>query len=289
MSLLGVLSRLQNQTPDPFVAPIIDAQSVRVLSVQQNVPYWFTLQNPEPGWWRLVPTGQAQARLSARLAPPPILDYLAHLPRFLVIALFPAGESSWLCVPFNRADAAQRGWPEGSPRLLHLVRHRLQPLDVVVARSLAGTLLYDTVDERLGYSTRSHLLRESIARNDVEETNADLANACWIIQDRLREQRREQTQAATEARRGNLEAEIRHQLDFMGANLVGWQEGETITVTYEYNGMERTVEIGRDFRTVSAGICLDDTDRDHDLASVVNVLEEARRLHRFDLPREDWL
>lgn len=224
------------------------------------------------------------------MQPAEIIDYLTQLPRFYIIALFPVSDTAWLTLPFNRADAAQRGWPAGCPRPVHLIRHRLESFDVAIARSMGGVLLYDDIDERLGLTSRGDLLRQCLrSGGNPLPQNADFTNAYNILIDRLAQQRQEQAAAEAVQASLSLEGSIRQQLDFVGATLVNWEGGQTIKITYEYNGMQRTVEVGRDFRTLSAGICLDGTDSRYDLASVITVLEEARRLHRFDLPEEDWL
>ena len=59
------------------------------------------------------------------------------------------------------------------------------------------------------------------------------------------------------------------------------EHGDTYRVTYDVNG-SRHVSLVRknDLTILSAGICLSGMDRQFDLASMVGVLREARRIGR---------
>ena len=205
-----------------------------------------------------------------------------------MIILFRVAERTWLCIPYNAADAAQRGWANGEPRSLHLIRHAMGPFDVAVARDLAGMLLYEDINTSLHTSPISVEMRRCLARGDVEfpKASPDFRNAYEILSRRRQEVSRQQQLEAIEARQQGDEGQVRFDLEFMGASLLALTEtGEGYSVTWEFDGCTHTTRVGRDMKVQSAGICLDSTDKQHDLSSIVQVMERARELHRFDLKK----
>ena len=137
------------------------------------------------------------------------------------------------------------------------------------------------------------LLYESPARL-AAETGANYGVAQDIIRQReveLERRKRELERLEREAvLRGSLETRVQQHLDFMGADMVQWEEeGEGVRVTWEYEGYRHTSRIARDTSVLSAGICLSGTDREHNLSTLVATIQEARELHRFDMPRESYV
>jgi len=278
------IDRLSNHYPQPFTAPIPNAEQVEVFTLQDNVPYRFRLRDAEPGWWVVTPETKAKARLDEPAQPCDMLAYLTALPRFYVICCFRLAEGTWLVVPYNASDAAQRGWPDGEPRVMHLVCHAVKPFDVATARFLAGTLLYDGLDDRLGLCAHGHLLRSELGTQAGAATlkvNGGFQNAYNIILKRRQELEAETRRQAVEHQRQTTEGELRWQLEFMGADLKAWSEvGNGYSVTWEHEGRSYTTTLQRDRRVASAGICLDRTDAQHNLSSIVRVMEEAERLRQ---------
>ena len=141
MSLLQTALKITEHIPNRFIAPIPEADSVEVFSLQDGVPYWFKIRRIKPGWREIEPITTSTARLGREAYPFEYLSYLDQLPRYYVIACFRCSPYTWLCIPYNAADASQRGWATGIPRQLHLVRHAISPLDVVDARRLGDMLV----------------------------------------------------------------------------------------------------------------------------------------------------
>ena len=130
----------------PFLAPIPDADSVVVMTVQGGVQFNYRVVR-DPGWWVLHCDQVAVRRVEAPTSMFETVRFLAALPRFLVLAVHRLRADTWLVVPWNGSDAEQRGWPRGEPQAMHLVQDAIRPFDVVVARRLGRTLLYDSLDE----------------------------------------------------------------------------------------------------------------------------------------------
>lgn len=300
-NLLDVIDRVSGHQAQPFIAPIPDEGRVQVHVSQDSIPYRFQVRGAEPGWWLLSPNGN-RASISRPAKPHEYLPYLNCLPRFYVIACYALSRDTWLVVPFNASDAAQRGWPGGRPQPVHLVRESVRSLDVVCARSLAGLLLYDSVSALEIFTTqrcqRAFTDRESIS------VNQDWGNAIALIQERRRrleeqaaaqaaEARRKAQWEAVESRRQTMEDRIKFDLEFMGAELVEWGEvNGGVSVTWTFDGYTHTERLNRRGRLDVPGICLGHAETDynwHTLSTLVDTIQEGRRKHRFDIPREAWL
>lgn len=270
MSLLDAFERVVNHVPVEFVAPVPDAETVRLFSLQENVPYWFELRDPKPGWWHVIPETKSDAGLGEEVEIFERHEYLRQLPKFSVITLFPLSESVWLVVPFNESDAAQRGWKNSSPRLMHLVTGLPGECDTAMARDMGGTLLYDGLSHLWQHLPTS---RELFARR--------------IIEGHLIEMQKRQAELEAEERKASIEDRARWQLEFMGATLLDWRElGSSYEVTWEHEGATWTMPLTRDLRIESAGICLAGTDRQHNLSSIVEIMKTGRKLKRYDMPEE---
>ncbi len=297
LDLIDEIGRIQVR---PFLAPILDAGSVVVMTLQEGVQFNYRLVQ-EPGWWVLHCDQVAVSRVEAPASMFETIQYLDALPRFLVIAVHRLRADTWVVVPWNESDASQRGWPRGEPRAMHLVRDSVRPFDVVVARRLGRTLLYDTVDDGLGTTRVGDAVRESFS-SDEEEVRTpgmtpDMRIAFSILADyggAVRRAGRERAEADRRAGRERAEAEaldtmdgrLRWHLAFMGAELLGWHEaGEGYEVRWVYRGREHRTRLRQDLQVASAGICLDGTDQRHNLSSIVGVMDEAARGGMDD---EDW-
>jgi len=274
MSLFDAIDRVESHKMRPFVAPIWDSDETRVFTVQDGVPYSFPICGAEAGWYII------DGEDSLLEAPPTnYLPFMSKLPRFYAIALFPVSDTTWIASPYNASDAEQRGWLSAIPKPVHNVRGTLRPLDIIDTRLLGGNLLY--------------FVPASSVERDV--STPDFKRADTIVQARLeaikRERDRKRYEEHRKRRLKDTGARFRHQLAVMGADLLDWREvgADRYEVTWEYNGAQFTVPVRRSGVLYSAGICLENTDDMHDLSSAVDVMETARKKHRFDLDRELWI
>ncbi len=312
-NLLNLVKRIAAHQPEDFVAPLPAADAWRMAVIQSGVPYHFRVTRPAaPGWWVVRPRDKSVA---APVEPAPahqIVDYLAALPMRRVIALFRLDDQTWLCSPAFPNGEAQRGW-NGEPRQLHLITETVQPLDVIRARDMAGTLLYDEIDtttpQGVHRMTQEYLLNTpeptSLGLPMMAHRNAGLYAGLEIMwahyqeQQRLAEEaaqaqrlaaakaRREQDRQALVAKqaelRASLGARIEDSLSFMGAQLLGWNEqGNNIRVRWSYDGHVADTVVNRNLQVEVAGFCLAGTDQQHTLTSIVQVMEEARQAGRTD-------
>lgn len=203
----------------------------------------------------------------------------------MVIVLFSVDNNTSLVVPFNASDASQRGWLNSEPRKLHITRgHQIckTPLSIIQARMMGGQLLYDR--PWFDYNSMVQIQQANLALEGAETVCKQFSVAIDIIirhKERIEQRRLEQVE---KNRRNTVEGRLKDDLEYVGASLLNWSEiGDGHEVTYEYNGAQFTMTVGENNRIESAGICLNDTDRDHNLSSIVLAMENARKLRRFDL------
>jgi len=280
-STLDLIDEIGRIRVRPFLAPIPDAENVVVTTVQEGVQFNYRLAR-EPGWWVLHCDQVGVRRVEAPTSMFEMVQFLAALPRFLAIAVHRLRADTWLVAPWNSSDAAQRGWRDGEPKAMHLVRDGIRPFDVVVARRLGRTLLYDCLDEGLGAAPAGEAVRESFG-SDTEDVRAlgvtpEMRRAHSILEDYGAAVRRAERERAENERQTSLEGRLRWHLAFVGAELLGWHEaGEGYEVRWRHGGQEYRTSLRRDFQVQSAGICLDGTDPRHNLSSIVAVMEEGRR------------
>lgn len=262
MSLLHTVDQIAQHTPSDFIAPVM-TKHAKLFTLQDGIPYWFTARVEKPGWYLLKPDGLLHqwATVIREAYPHEMIQYLAELPAFLVIVLFPVDETTQLVMPFNLSDAEQRGWENGIPRHMHIVYHNLRHKDVVQARAMGDSLLFDH-----GSHLNSAMSgKEQAIATEIYEARLDLI--------RRREAEKERA-AHVKTEQGRLETA----LEFMGASLEEWtREIDGYVVRWMIDGQMYRMEVDTNLRVKSAGVCLDSTDSWHSLSSVVDVMQDRKK------------
>lgn len=303
MSILDVINRVAAHRADNFVAPVFDSARTRVLVRQGGIPLTFVVSGVAPGWKEFEPRGQ-QAGAVAEAQPRDVVDYLEALREIRVITLFAVSPTTWVCAPYNASDARQKGWKTADPSPLHLVSASVQAFDVVVARLAGGTLLYDKVDERIDQSALRGI-RDEISRGGepsssefhvpiaiMIERQAEIRRRIEAERRRLAEiaeaeRRHEIARVEAERRRAlsqTIEGRLTNALAVVGAQLENWSEsGRQIEVRWSIDGQTYRSYVNRNAEVVSAGFCMNGTDREHDLTTMVLSVVEAERRQRPDL------
>lgn len=278
MTMLDVLNRIANTPPEEFVAPVGDARQSEMLTMSGGVPRKYQILDTPPGWWTLKP-GQHTAHRVGPANTGKMLDYLASLPKFLVYALWRTSETAWVVQPYSWADAKQRGW-NGEPRVVHLVRESIEPLDALLVRASGSTLWYDEVASRRLERGRGYDLAKST-------TDLHILSLRRLEQERQEEEERQAREQARKAQEQTVEGRFKKSLEFMGASLTSYKEfGRGYEVVWRHpDGHEYRTLVGRENVIQSAGFCLNGTDGQHTLTSLVKVMEEAQQERRFDIHR----
>lgn len=290
MSLLDVARRVAAHQPRPFVAPVPHlADKIEVFTLQDGVPVLRNLGGVlGPGWYQIVPRGQRRAEIEREAYPLEIVDYLAELRRFFVIAVAQVDEHAWLVLPENLSVARAIGW-QGEPREMYLVTENPDPLDVCIARIMGDHLLFDVLADGSGFASQK--ARFALAGEDHN------LGQTWAAAVQILRGIAQRTQPAPPpAAPDNLADRARWHLEYVGARLVDlreindeWDYEGGLTITWEYDGATFTADFDETLRLRNAPICLAGTDGSHNLSSVVAVMQQARHLRRFDLSEDLYL
>lgn len=280
MSLLDTALSLAGYIPEPFVAPIPTDGNVDVFTLQNGVPLRFFVRNHKIGWFEFEPRkDRVVANRQAEIIE--IVNYLEALPRFYVIACIPSGEMEWIVVPFNGSDAAQRGWKNAEPRQMYLCNERIEPFDLIVARQLGSILIYDMPDLRL-----SSLDTINLVNGQLPNTR-DWYNAHRMVEEWTKKAEEEARKNLVKTQLEQIDNKLKFLLEFMGASLVSKEKkGKGYEVVWKApDGHTYKMGVGESGRISVAGFCLAGTDSEHNLSSIVQVMEEAHRQNRPDVGR----
>lgn len=304
--LKALARRIQQTQPEKFTAPVL-ANPAQVWTVQNHVPFRWNVRL-EPGWYEFTPQSGRLTQMSAQTSQR--LTYLAALPLVRVIAARAVGPSAWMVFPFSAADVAQRGWQNGEPRVVHLVNQNVRPLDVLLARKGAGGLIFESLEDRIRIEThpaRAWLATGALAAGFVGRISQEARNALNVLaaEETAALERQRQAEAAQRqaeiarqraAQRQTVAGRFQEALEFSGAHLerVSQTVGDNYEVTWSHVGEDGrtrvyTQRVNAAGGMVSFGICMNGTDRQHTLESAVFAMKEAERLHRHDVPRENWV
>lgn len=290
MTLLDIARRVAAFKPRPFVVPVpYETARIDVFTLQDgNIPVSRQLVIPEnspyplPDWYLVRPAGDKIAHIDRPAHPMEILDYLRELRRFFVIAVAQVNADSWLVVPENLSVGRRIGW-NGEPREVHLVTENPNPLDVLIARVMGDHLLFDCLADGYGFPTQK-------AKFALENDPGMPLGQTWTAAVGILRSLQHQMPLRPVERPDGLEDLARWHLDYVGANLTGLESvGRDIRITWEYDGAEFSASFDETLRLRQAPICLAGTDAQHNLSTIVSVMQQARRLHRFDLSEEYYL
>ncbi len=249
-----------------FLSPVFPSGRVKLrlagVVVEMNIP-----RRPEgfrPGWFVLRP---ATPRTAEILRPAPLADvkrYLELFPRARFVAAVLHG-STWLALP---AAPPQKGVQVKGLAPVALAP-RLALFDTAVARFDGALFLYESTERAatagwLRAQLDAGTAPEALRRRGLVPAEREAYAMQWKLREEMRK--------PAEQRR------LESALGAADAQLVRYEaRSDRLTVTYLVDGRECTAIVDRgDLTVVSAGICLDGTDREFDLTSLVSVMREAR-------------
>ncbi|MCU0490941.1 MAG: hypothetical protein MUD01_05115 [Chloroflexaceae bacterium] len=265
-----------------FLAPLLPGSKARLRV--RGLIYELALADARPGWWLCRATGSSSAEIVDEALPWQRGDYLGFWPALRLVLLEPMQHGTWLAMPFNPADAAQRFGNPG-PRPLHLVEGGA-PFERVVARVEGNTCWYDEPDRRADPAT-AEALRTALAAEQVEPRIAGLGageqaayRLLWNNTARAQaeaEAAQATARAATAA--AHTERRLRHALELGGARLLGYEPmgNGTMRVTWERGNVRSVTLVQANLGVITAGICLSGEDHRFDLTSIVGVVRESPR------------
>ncbi|MEK7469748.1 MAG: hypothetical protein AAB074_20435 [Planctomycetota bacterium] len=217
------------------------------------------------GWAILRPTSPRTAEV---LRPAPLAEvkrFLDLFPRARLVAAALHG-STWLALP---TAAPQKGVRVKGLAPVALAP-RLALFDTAVTRFDGSLFLFESAERASTAGWLRAQLEAGTAPDGLRRAGLVPAEReAYAMQWKLRE----------ELRKPPDQRRLEEALGAADAALVKYSaRSDQLTVTYIVDGREFTSIVERgDLTVVSAGICLDGTDRTFDLTSLVSVMREARR------------
>lgn len=258
----------------PFLAPLAGGTRVR-LGVRGLV-YQLAIEGARPGWWMCRALDAHRAALVDVAEPWQRGAYLALWPALRVVLVEPLSGDDWIALPFNPSDAAQRFAMRG-PLVVRLVEGG-QPFERVIGRVEGATIWYDEADRRAD-PAMAESLRDALAPKLETPLIVGLGPG-ELAAYAILTQRRVAASVAREAAR--TEQRLREALMIGGARLVGYELNEgVLRVTWERDSQRSVTLVNPNLDVVSAGICLSGEDERFDLASIVDVVQEAPQFARY--------
>lgn len=258
-----------------FVSPLLPNARARLRLA--GIVYELRLPEAQAGWWICQIDGPGRASVVEEAQAWQRAEYLEQWPRLRCVLIEQVSPQSWLALPFNPSDAAQRFGRIG-PQIVHLAEQG-QPFERIIARVEGQTLWYDELDRRAD-PVICEQLRSALYAEQPEPHIAAMAaseRAAYSLRfERIARQQQKQAVA-------QLEGRLLHTLRIAGANLLGYSiDGEQVRVTWERDGQRSTSLVDLNFNLISAGICLSGEDQRFDLASIVSVVSEAPDYARWE-------
>ncbi len=257
-----------------FLAPVVRGRGVRV-----KIAGVICEMRVEPanfvGFGIFLPISHKQAMLDRRATMLQRSAYLELFPRVQMIVCHHQ-DGATIVTPANRSDS--RFKIDGAVELN--LAADVTTFDGIIARFDGAQFWFDQIDPGADPSIAAHL-RQALAQMTSPKLieRRGLSSAQIEVYDRLFQA---EIAMREDAQRREPRRRIREALAHGGASLRDLAEhGDTDRVKYDVNG-SRHVSLVRknDLTILSAGICLSGMDRQFDLASVVGVLREARRIGR---------
>jgi hypothetical protein len=283
-----------------FLAPALRGRKIRV-RIAGSVCQMQAEPSDFEGWGVFQPVSFTKAAVLREASLAERRRYLELLPAVKLIVCLRQGDQ-WRCAAGNQADSRIR--LEGLAQVALI--EEVQQFDSIVARYDGSRFWFDELDMRREPAAASYLrsaLLADVAASALQrpgltaEERAAYELNQWEAARRAEqaELRRQERQRRTDRRAERaawresdaVQSRLRDNLSHAGAELIGYLErSDSFRVSYTVDGERFTSSVDKHDLTVqSAGICLDGTDRNFDLASLVGVLREGRRgnaIYRMD-------
>jgi len=265
-----------------FIAPCVQGGRVRV-KLAGLVQTFIPRPKNFTGWGIFRPLDEKHAELESPASFPQIAEYLQRLPTLRLYLVENFKSQTWFAFPVNTADASQRfGIKSAVP--IYLVSEGAL-FETVIARTDGSNWWFDSLDRRADLILVQKLKRalQAVTLPDalkMPKLTPELRTAYQLASQQAAgfkayyKKQRQESQALGENR--YAERRLRGALAMGGGELEAFQDrGDYWLVEWTTRqGENHTSAIAKkDLTVISAGICLDERDRDFDLQSLVGVVE----------------
>jgi len=274
----ALLSQLETQEQELFARQFL-APCVRGGRVRAQLSGWVHTFRPQPrdfqGWGIFQPSDAKTANLIETASLQQIDEYLQQFQAFRFWLVRSLQKQTWLAFPANLGDMQQRlGWAKPVP--VHLVGDGVT-FEPAIARHDGRSFWFESSDRRadpLLSEALRQAFRERLSPKDLQfkGITPEMRAAYELAIQKLEEF----------SPTSNDERRLQAALKMGGGELKNFQDRNNFWVVEwtTTDGEQHTSAISKaDLTVMSAGICLDDRDRDFDLQSLVGVVE---------LQDEDW-
>lgn len=273
-----VINRLSPAKMPQVVVPVTPSTGKIYVKVD-GVPFVYKRRDLPNGWLRLS-LGEVFGHHLPNHPPAPgeIQDYLALLkPSLRLIVIYRLDDDTWLCYPYNRGDAFQKGW-NGEPLPVYLVSDTIEPFDTILACGPMTSLVFW---RPIGSLEDKPRLVAEIWQDGIRMASPEAYEARRIARGRIENERINDARIERDNKLRTFEGRLLYHLGVLEAELVSWkQSGRDIVVEWRDGDHQYSSRIQPNMQVTSAGICLSNRDSDFSIASLVDVMREARRLNR---------
>ena len=279
IDVLDIISKLGEQEQRvvdlEFVSPIF--YSDQVVTRIDGLVYKFSVPNAKPGWYKIRPINQDEAKFVGEADFLERERYLKHLGK-LRVTLTLKRDSAYLAVP-DKANKYGLSPQELIPVLLS--DDTVLNFDRVLVRYDGANFWFESVDIS-NDPTKAEYLRNSLEKF-VDPNKIKYPNLTF--EEKLAYTLR--TSFDKRFLKDSKEVTLKKDVEHAGGKFVRFVErSDHYSVTYNVDGEEFTSHISKDERrmVITAGICLSGNDRRFDLKSLVTVVREARQrgvVHKY--------
>jgi hypothetical protein len=269
----------QDFAKSQFLAPALRNRPIRVRIA--GVVLHVYPHGRDVGWciWRHCRPGSRYAKFVRKALPEERQAYLQALPG-LRLVLCRNENGQWHGIPVGKGDTRF-----GSIGMVPIMLcDEVQIFDTVLCRFDGGTIWFDSVDYNANPQAPVYLREQlvTLAEPDMlalvglSPAEHDAYQIVWAAA----------VEADIESKKDKQEERIKVALVKAGAVYRSYiDRGDTYTVEYSVDGQSYRSVIKKDDLSVeTAGVCLDGTDKLHDLTTLANVLrvgQERRRIVRL--------
>jgi hypothetical protein len=270
LDLIGKLDAKQQEAmAERFVAPCL--RYGRIAIPIAGIACRFTPSDREFEGWGLfsVSEGSTRAKLEGEATKRQVSEYLSRLPRCRFRLCFQGLDSSWAAIPRNKG-VFERLFGKFSPVAIRLVQSGTR-YDAVVARFDGASWWFDSRDRSDAPAVRSAMCSAydsgkmpKVAGAAPEDAAAFELACCPVPVKGI-------YSPPTD------EDRIRKMLERGGGRLLSFTDmGDFWNVSWMTGSGRRLMSsiLKQDMTVISAGMCLSGRDRDFDLLTLVNVVEQ---------------
>lgn len=279
MNTLDIIQKLGEKEDaligSSFVSPVFN--NTNVITLVSGLVYSLKIPRVSPGWYCVKAISNTEAEIVEEADLMQIEEYLKKFPKIRIILIQKQGNYH-IGIPFknNNQDFNFR-----NPLPIFLTDDNVDLFETVICRFDGGNLWFNNIDPSSDLIKSEHL-------RDAFEKGIEPSKICYkglSIEEKV-----------AYSLRFNLDKNhrellkhknLKKDIEFAGGRLIKFDERKDhYSVTYKVDNQEYTSYISKDpvHQVLTAGICLEEGDKNFDLTSLISVIREGQRrnlIYRF--------